>query len=65
MEDAKEHITIVEAEPPGGLPKSKGLQIRKVLSRRLSEAESGYDDNFDAPRAGDSHKKQVSGNLSH
>lgn len=60
MEGAKEHITIVEAEPPGGPSKLKGLNLRKVLTRDRSDAESGYDDNFDAPRAGDTHKKQVS-----
>lgn len=64
MEDPKDHITIVEAEPQGGYSKSRGLHLRKVLSRSHSEVESGYDDNFDAPRAGDHHKKQVSNNLS-
>ncbi|KAE9965189.1 hypothetical protein BLS_007800 [Venturia inaequalis] len=59
MEDPKDHITIVEAEPQGGYSKSRGLHLRKVLSRSHSEVESGYDDNFDAPRAGDHHKKQI------
>lgn len=60
MEGAKDHITIVEPELPGGPSKSRGLNLRKVLTRDRSDAESGYDDNFDAPRAGDIHKKQVS-----
>jgi hypothetical protein len=60
MEAAKDHITIVEAEPPGGTAKSKGLNLRRTFTRDRSDAESGYDENFDAPRAGDIHKKQVS-----
>jgi hypothetical protein len=60
MEGAKDHIKIVEAEPPGGIGKSKGLTLRKTFTRDRSDTESGYDETFDAPRAGDIHKKQVS-----
>jgi hypothetical protein len=64
MEAPKEHITIVEAEPPGGPAKSKGLHLRRTFTRDRSDAESGYDESFDAPRAGDIHKKQVGATFS-
>lgn len=59
MEGAKDHIKIVESANVGNPSKSKGLNLRKTFTRDRSDAESGYEETFDAPRAGDTHKKQV------
>lgn len=63
MEGAKDHIKIAESEPPGTTGKHKGFTLLKTFTRERSDTESGYDEHFDAPRAGDTHKKQVRSSL--